>query len=163
MLSQAVVYGCICNLLCLLRSVGQGCDVHSPLSRPLSFGVHRSQRNLHAFYNVQTGGFAPACLCKAQECHLKGDHDCLGTLSTHAPFQLCLPAALCCCIAGALDAESEAAVQDALDRAAQGRTVIVIAHRLSTVQNADEVLVVDDGTVLERGTHQDLLAKGTAP
>lgn len=64
--------------------------------------------------------------------------------------------------AGALDAESEAAVQDALDRAAQGRTVMVIAHRLSTVQNADEVLVIDDGTVLERGTHQDLLSKGTA-
>lgn len=65
-------------------------------------------------------------------------------------------------LAGALDAESEAAVQDALDRAAQGRTVMVIAHRLSTVQNADEVLVIDDGAVLERGTHQDLLAKGTA-
>lgn len=66
-------------------------------------------------------------------------------------------------LAGALDAESEAAVQDALDRAAQGRTVMVIAHRLSTVQNADEVLVIDDGAVLERGTHQDLLAQGTAP
>ena len=39
---------------------------------------------------------------------------------------------------------------------------MVIAHRLSTVQNADEVLVIDDGTVLERGTHQDLLSKGTA-
>ena len=64
-------------------------------------------------------------------------------------------------LAGALDAESEALVQDALDRAAQGRTVMVIAHRLSTVQNADEVIVIDDGTVLERGTHQDLLAKGT--
>jgi len=74
-----------------------------------------------------------------------------------------LAALTCRCIAGALDAESEAAVQDALDRAAQGRTVMVIAHRLSTVQNADEVLVIDDGTVLERGTHQDLLAKGTAP
>lgn len=65
--------------------------------------------------------------------------------------------------AGALDAESEAAVQDALDRAAQGRTVLVIAHRLSTVQNADEVLVLDHGKVRERGTHQDLLAKGGLP
>lgn len=72
------------------------------------------------------------------------------------------PTCSCQCTAGALDAESEAAVQDALDRAAQGRTVMVIAHRLSTVQNADEVLVIDDGTVLERGTHQDLLSKGTA-
>ena len=66
-------------------------------------------------------------------------------------------------LAGALDAESEAAVQDALDRAAQGRTVMVIAPRLSTVQNADEVLDIDDGTVLERCTHQELLAKGTKP
>ena len=65
--------------------------------------------------------------------------------------------------AGALDAESEAAVQDALDRAAQGRTVLVIAHRLSTVQNADEVLVMDGGKVLEKGTHQDLLAQGSLP
>ena len=64
------------------------------------------------------------------------------------------------CFAGALDAESEAAVQDALDRAAQGRTVLVIAHRLSTVQNADEVLVLDGGKVLEKGTHQDLLSQG---
>ena len=63
--------------------------------------------------------------------------------------------------AGALDAESEAAVQDALDRAAQGRTVVVIAHRLSTVQNADDVIVLDHGKVIERGTHQDLLSKGT--
>ena len=64
--------------------------------------------------------------------------------------------------AGALDAESEAAVQDALDRAAQGRTVVVIAHRLSTVQNADDVILLDHGKVIERGTHQDLLSKGTA-
>lgn len=51
-------------------------------------------------------------------------------------------------------------MQDALDRAAQGRTVLVIAHRLSTVQNADEVLVLDGGKVLEKGTHQDLLSQG---
>ena len=63
-------------------------------------------------------------------------------------------------VAGALDAESEAAVQDALDKAAQGRTVLVIAHRLSTVQNADEVIVLDHGKVVERGTHDDLIAKG---
>ena len=63
-------------------------------------------------------------------------------------------------VAGALDAESEAAVQDALDKAAQGRTVLVIAHRLSTVQNADEVIVLDHGKVVERGAHDDLIAKG---
>ena len=84
--------------------------------------------------------------------------DLLNLLRMAAPCSTCY----CQYNAGALDAESEAAVQDALDRAAQGRTVMVIAHRLSTVQNADEVLVIDDGTVLERGTHQDLLSKGTA-
>ena len=61
----------------------------------------------------------------------------------------------------ALDAESEAAVQEALDRAAQGRTVLVIAHRLSTVQNSDEVVVLQDGTIAEQGTHNELLALGT--
>lgn len=53
-------------------------------------------------------------------------------------------------------------MQDALDKAAQGRTVLVIAHRLSTVQNADEVIVLDHGKVVERGSHDDLLEKGTS-
>ncbi len=60
----------------------------------------------------------------------------------------------------ALDAESESLVQEALDRVAVGRTVIVIAHRLSTVQSAAEVAVVDGGVIAERGTHDELLAKG---
>jgi ATP-binding cassette subfamily B protein len=59
-----------------------------------------------------------------------------------------------------LDSESEAAVQRALDRALEGRTSVVIAHRLSTVRSADQILVVDAGTVVERGTHEDLLARG---
>jgi ATP-binding cassette subfamily B protein len=56
------------------------------------------------------------------------------------------------------DPESEAAVQDALSELARGRTVLVIAHRLATVTNVDQILVLDDGTVVEHGTHGELLA-----
>lgn len=59
-----------------------------------------------------------------------------------------------------LDSESEVAVQRALDQALTGRTAIVIAHRLSTVRGADQILVIDDGRVVERGTHRELLARG---
>ncbi|MFE2751071.1 ABC transporter ATP-binding protein [Actinosynnema sp. NPDC059335] len=59
-----------------------------------------------------------------------------------------------------LDSTSEAAVQEALGEALQGRTAVVIAHRLSTVRSADLILVVEDGRVVERGTHADLLAAG---
>jgi ATP-binding cassette, subfamily B, bacterial len=59
-----------------------------------------------------------------------------------------------------LDSESEAAVQEALATALRGRTSLVIAHRLSTVRAADQILVVDGGRVVERGGHQELLAAG---
>ncbi|MEV4639472.1 ABC transporter ATP-binding protein [Actinoplanes sp. NPDC049548] len=59
-----------------------------------------------------------------------------------------------------LDSESEAAVQRALSAALTGRTALVIAHRLSTVRDADLILVLDDGRVVERGRHQDLVAAG---
>lgn len=59
-----------------------------------------------------------------------------------------------------LDSESEHAVQVALDKALEGRTSLVIAHRLSTVLNADQILVVEDGRITERGTHGTLLALG---
>ena len=59
-----------------------------------------------------------------------------------------------------LDSESEVAVQQALDLAMEGRTSIVIAHRLSTVRNADLILVVDQGRIVQRGRHEDLLAEG---
>ncbi|MGA5463332.1 ABC transporter ATP-binding protein [Mycobacterium sp. NPDC050041] len=59
-----------------------------------------------------------------------------------------------------LDSESEAAVQQALGEALAGRTSIVIAHRLSTVRAADQILVIEDGRVVERGTHRELLARG---
>ncbi|TQM93972.1 ABC transporter ATP-binding protein [Roseinatronobacter monicus] len=60
----------------------------------------------------------------------------------------------------ALDAKSEAFVQDALDRLAEGRTTLVIAHRLSTVRRADQIIVMDRGRVVERGTHEELLGVG---
>lgn len=59
-----------------------------------------------------------------------------------------------------LDSESERKVQQALDSALQGRTSVVIAHRLSTVRKADQILVVNNGRVEQRGTHEELLAAG---
>ncbi|MBB6438773.1 ABC-type multidrug transport system fused ATPase/permease subunit [Streptomyces candidus] len=59
-----------------------------------------------------------------------------------------------------LDSTSEAAVQEALAEALEGRTAVVIAHRLSTVRAADLILVVEDGRIVERGTHTELLAAG---
>jgi ABC-type transport system involved in Fe-S cluster assembly fused permease/ATPase subunit len=60
----------------------------------------------------------------------------------------------------ALDSHTEREIQDALDRVARNRTTLVIAHRLSTIVGADEILVLDHGTIVERGTHAKLLAAG---
>ena len=57
----------------------------------------------------------------------------------------------------ALDAESEKVVQEALDRAQQGRTSITIAHRLSTIKNSDQIYVVEKGRIVEHGTHDQLI------
>ncbi|CAL1549063.1 unnamed protein product, partial [Lymnaea stagnalis] len=56
-----------------------------------------------------------------------------------------------------LDSESEALIQEGLNRLRQGRTTFVIAHRLSTIRSADQILVVEAGEILERGTHEDLI------
>merc|ERR1712096_579198 len=63
----------------------------------------------------------------------------------------------------ALDAESEHLVQQAIDRASEGRTTLVIAHRLSTVQRADMIVVFDKGRIVETGRHVELLAREHAP
>lgn len=60
----------------------------------------------------------------------------------------------------ALDSKSEKAIQTALDRIQEGRTTLVIAHRLSTVMDADQILVLDAGRVIEKGTHRELLEAG---
>ena len=60
----------------------------------------------------------------------------------------------------ALDTESEKLVQDALNKLMQNRTSLVIAHRLSTIQHADEIVVMQEGEIVERGTHQVLIGQG---
>ena len=58
-----------------------------------------------------------------------------------------------------IDSESESLIQDALRGMAKGRTLIVIGHRLSSIIDADRIVVLEDGAIVEEGTHQDLLNK----
>ena len=63
-------------------------------------------------------------------------------------------------LAAALDSESERVIQEALGELRRGRTTLVIAHRLSTIESADLILVMQEGAIVERGTHAELLARG---
>ena len=58
----------------------------------------------------------------------------------------------------ALDAATESALLEALHRLVEGRTTLIIAHRLSTVRNADRIIVVHDGMIVEQGTHEELVS-----
>lgn len=58
-----------------------------------------------------------------------------------------------------IDTRTELQIQKALDAMMEGRTTFIVAHRLSTIENADTILVMDKGKILEQGNHQDLLAK----
>jgi ATP-binding cassette subfamily B protein len=60
----------------------------------------------------------------------------------------------------ALDTQTEYAIQGELERLSEGRTTIVIAHRLSTVRDADQIVVLDHGRIVERGAHDELLERG---
>ena len=59
----------------------------------------------------------------------------------------------------ALDSVTEAKIQSALDALAVGRTTLIIAHRLSTIRNAERIFVVDDGKIVEQGTHEELMRR----
>ena len=74
---------------------------------------------------------------------------------------LCLPPMLILDEAtSSIDTRTEMLIQKAFDRLMQGRTSFIVAHRLSTIRNADEILVMKDGSIIEQGTHDELMKKG---
>ena len=74
---------------------------------------------------------------------------------------LCLPPMLILDEAtSSIDTRTELMVQEAFERLMKGRTSFIVAHRLSTIRNADEILVMKDGAIIEQGSHEELMAKG---
>ena len=74
---------------------------------------------------------------------------------------LCLPPMLILDEAtSSIDTRTEMLIQEAFDRMMQGRTSFIVAHRLSTIRNADKILVMKDGSIIEQGSHEELMAKG---
>ena len=74
---------------------------------------------------------------------------------------LCLPPMLILDEAtSSIDTRTEMLIQEAFDRMMQGRTSFIVAHRLSTIRNADEILVMKDGSIIEQGSHDELMARG---
>ena len=63
-------------------------------------------------------------------------------------------------LTSSIDTRTEMLIQEAFDRMMQGRTSFIVAHRLSTIRNADEILVMKDGSIIEQGSHEELMAKG---
>ena len=79
---------------------------------------------------------------------------------TTAPIRSLAPSETLAVDTSSVDTITEALIQKALERLLSGRTAIVIAHRLSTVRNADRIYVIDEGQVVEQGSHEELLERG---